>query len=99
MTCSALEMVGIDAIWSTVMAHRRKLEASGELALNRRRQALAWLWTLLEEGLKERFYQHPAVKQRLPEVIATIEKGDCAPTRAAGELLFLLDKDPAVYNG
>ena len=99
LTCSALNMVGMDAIWSTVMAHHRKLEASGELGAKRRQQALAWMWTLLEEGLKERFYQHPAVKRRLPEVIASVERGDWAPTRAAGELLFLLDKEPPVSDG
>ncbi len=99
LTCSAIKMLGIEAIWSTVMSHHRKLEAVGELEAKRRQQALAWMWTLLEEGLKERFHQHPAVKRRLPEVIGAVQRGDCAPTRAATELLFLLDKDSTFDNG
>jgi LAO/AO transport system kinase len=93
LTCSALNSVGIEEVWSTVMAHQRKLEAVGELQAKRRQQSLAWMWTLLEEGLKERFHQHPAVQRRLPEVIAAVQRGECAPTRAASDLLFLLDKD------
>jgi LAO/AO transport system kinase len=93
LTCSALNTVGIEEVWSTVMAHQRKLEAVGELQAKRRQQSLAWMWTLLEEGLKERFHQHPAVQRRLPEVIAAVQRGECAPTRAASDLLFLLDKD------
>ena len=93
LTCSALNSVGIEEVWSTVMAHHQKLKAVGELQARRRQQSLAWMWTLLEEGLKERFHQHPAVQRRLPEVIATVQRGDCAPTRAASDLLFLLDKD------
>jgi LAO/AO transport system kinase len=93
LTCSALNSVGIEEVWSTVMAHHRKLEAVGELQAKRRLQSLAWMWTLLEEGLKERFHQHPAVQRRLPEVIAAVQRGACAPTRAASDLLFLLDKD------
>jgi LAO/AO transport system kinase len=63
------------------------------LEQKRRKQALDWLWSLIEEGLKNRFKQHPDVKKRLPQIIHDVEKGTIAPTIAAEELLFLLDKD------
>ena len=91
LTCSALEMTGIDAVWDTAKDYHRKLSATGELAQKRRKQALDWLWALVEEGLKTRFLKHPEVVKRLPAITRRVEHGDAAPTAAAGELLFFLD--------
>ncbi len=96
LTCSALTMDGIDRIWETVCEHRRKLTATGELEEKRRSQALQWMWSLVENGLKERFYNHPAVKARLESVSSQVRKGLKAPTVAAQELLFLLDNQQLV---
>ncbi|MBI9083781.1 MAG: methylmalonyl Co-A mutase-associated GTPase MeaB [Desulfobacterales bacterium] len=91
LTCSALEMAGIDSIWDTARDYHRKLSATGELAQKRRHQALDWLWALVEEGLKSRFLKHPEVMCRLPDIKRRVESGDTAATVAAGELLFFLD--------
>ncbi len=91
LTCSAIERSGIREIWETVLTDRRKFHASGELQLKRRQQALAWMWSLIEEGLRSRFNQNPEVKKRLPKLTRGVERGTIAPTLAAEELLFLLD--------
>ena len=93
LTCSSMENTGIRKIWQTVLDHRSKLSDAGELTERRRKQALDWLWSLIEEGLKNRFKQNPDVKKRLPGIRRAVEKGDVAATIAAEELLFLLDKD------
>ncbi len=91
LTCSALKMTGIDEIWEIILDHRKKLTASGELETKRKKQGLDWLWFLLEEGLKERFYQNPNVKKLLPKIEKAVEKGTTSPAIAANELLFSLD--------
>ena len=91
LTCSALEMTGIREIWRTVLAHRDTTTASGELALKRQQQALQWMWSLIEEGLKRRFRRHPEIIKRLPQVSRAVQKGSITPTAAAEELLFSLD--------
>jgi LAO/AO transport system kinase len=91
LTCSAVEMVGIREIWRTVLSHREKLSDCGELAQKRRQQALDWMWSLIEEGLKYRFNQHPEVKKHLPDMARGVAKGTTAPTIAAEKLLFFLD--------
>ena len=91
LTCSALENIGIDSIWNCVLQHREKFIETGELELKRTEQAVAWMWSLLEEGLKDRFYNNIRVKQILPQMIRKVEKGVLSPTRAADELL-LYDK-------
>ena len=93
LTCSSLEgsATGIEEIWNTVLDHRRKLTESGELERKRRRQAVDWMWFLVEEGLKERFHEHPQVKKALAGIVRDVENGDIAPTVAASKLLFFLD--------
>jgi LAO/AO transport system kinase len=91
LTCSALEMTGIDVIWETVLQHHKTFTQTGELKANRKKQAVDWMWSLVKEGLKDRFYQHPEVKDILPETVKDVEKGTIASTVAASRLLDLLD--------
>jgi LAO/AO transport system kinase len=92
LTCSAVTMAGIEDIWRTILDYKEKLESSGELMDKRRKQALDWLWALVEDGLRERFYRNPDVEKALPEIVESVEKGMTAPTLAAQRLLHLLDK-------
>jgi len=91
LTCSALEMIDIDVIWEAVLKHHKTFTQTGELKANRKKQAVDWMWSLVKEGLKDRFYQHPEVKENLPETIKEVEKGTIASTVAASRLLDLLD--------
>jgi len=90
--CSAKERTGIDAIWSIVLKHRDVMSASGEREANRRRQALAWMWSLVEEGLRDRFDRHPEIQKQLPRLAREVENGRLPPTAAAGQLLAFLDR-------
>lgn len=92
LLCSALEGSGIAEVWETVRRHREIFTATGELAEKRRQQAVSWMWSLIEEGLKERFRRHPAVRGRLERTLRDVEAGRMPPTTAAEALLFLLDK-------
>ncbi|HSO19076.1 MAG TPA: methylmalonyl Co-A mutase-associated GTPase MeaB, partial [Desulfosarcina sp.] len=91
LTCSALTMAGVDTLWATVQDHRRRLSDTGELAEKRRRQALAWMWSRIEDGLRERFFGHPAVSRQLRMTEAKVARGELSAIVAAEELLFLLD--------
>ncbi len=90
-TCSALEHSGMDRVWDMILSHRKKTMIAGELSLKRKRQSLDWMWSLIEEGLQERFEKNQHVKNELPGVLTAVEKGETSPTAAAKRLLFLLD--------
>ena len=96
LTCSALEMTGINEIWQTVLKFHKKLTASGELEQKRKKQALDWLWSLVEDGLKARFYTNPEIRKILNQVARAVENGDTVPTLAADKLLFFLDNQRSV---
>jgi len=49
------------------------------------------MWSLIDEGLTERFSRHPDVKKLLPRITREVERGNLAPTAAAEKLLFSLD--------
>jgi LAO/AO transport system kinase len=89
LTCSAVTMGGIEEIWHTIVDHRKKLEKSGELEDKRRKQALDWMWALVEESLKDRFYNNPEVRKALPNIIEAVEHQTIAPPAAACQLLNL----------
>jgi LAO/AO transport system kinase len=91
LTCSAVTMDGVDEIWQTILEHRRKMEATGELNEKRRKQSLDWMWALVEEGLIDRFYKNPGVEKSLPKIVKSVEDGKTGPTIAAHKLLYLHD--------
>jgi len=87
VTCSALESTGLDALWQGVLDHRATLTEAGELDARRRHQTLRWMWSLVDEGLREGFRAHPAVAARLAQITADVESGQLAAPRAAATLL------------
>ena len=89
LTCSALTMDGLEEVWKTILDHRKKLTDAAELDEKRRLQAIDWMWALVENGLKDRFFNNPLVKAQLPNIVAAVEKGKTSPTAAANELLSM----------
>jgi LAO/AO transport system kinase len=90
LTCSAVEGKGIAAIWQTILDHRSKLTASGELAEKRKTQDLDWMAFLLDEGLRQWFYASPHVREALPRLRKDVEEKRTSPTAAADSLLAFL---------
>ncbi len=87
LKASATKNIGIDEFWQCIEAHRAALEAAGELAIKRQRQALDWMWQLIDGGLRSRFRQHPGVRAALPKLMAAVEGGTVTPAAAALQLL------------
>ena len=90
LTCSALEMTGIDEIWDTVLSHRKQMLDSGALERRRREQARQWFEFLVEQGLKDWFYGLGQVRALLPELTRRLEDGETTAMAAARKLLDLV---------
>jgi LAO/AO transport system kinase len=88
---SALEERGMDTLWSIVLDHRQRFTASGELDRKRQEQRQAWLWNMIEEGLRRHFLDRPDVRRLLPEMEEAVLHSRLTPTEAARRLLALLD--------
>jgi LAO/AO transport system kinase len=90
LAVSALQKQGMTEFWENVERFHTTLSASGELAQKRRRQSLAWMWQLIEAGLRERFNAHPGVRENLPLLTRAVEDGQTTPAAAADALLAYL---------
>jgi LAO/AO transport system kinase len=87
LTCSALERSGIGEVWETVERFERELQTSGELTELRGRQATAWLWTSLQDGLLDELRRDATVRQLLDELERDVAAGTVSPTVAARTIL------------
>ncbi len=86
---SALKGSGLSDFWSAVSHFRALQTASGRLAERRHVQDQAWMWALIETGLKRRFQTHPAVQSALPLIRNEVHAGRVAASVAARRLLDL----------
>ena len=84
---SALHGQGLEAFWSEVTRFRELQTASGRLATRRREQDQAWMWERIEAGLRQRFREHPGVREALPQTLEEVRGGRLAPSVAARRLL------------
>ncbi len=87
LTCSSVTKGGTDDVWQTVVDHHEKLKASGGFELKRKKQALDWMWTLVEDGLWRRFKDSKAVADQIPAVSKQVEEQVMSPSAAAEKLL------------
>jgi LAO/AO transport system kinase len=90
ITYSALTVSGIDDLWGQILAHRKKMTASGELEARRREQQVKWMWSMLEERLTARVRSDPSVRTKLRQAETQVAAGKLAPTLAVEEIAALL---------
>jgi LAO/AO transport system kinase len=89
LRASALNEDGIEAFWRTVCELREGDDASGALQRRRHEQDRAWMWGLIEAGLRTRFRTDARVREALPRMTADVDAGRVAPSVAARQLLDL----------
>jgi LAO/AO transport system kinase len=91
IAASGVSALGIDALWTAIEQYRKVMTESGEFPARRRRQAVDWMWTLIDGGLRGRFRQHRQVRHDLDDVTRAVADGRMTPAAAAHRLLGYLD--------
>ena len=99
LLCSALNNTGVDALWAEVERWIADRRASGEFDVRRRRQAVAWMWDLVQTRLMASFRGHEAVRAALPGTLADVGGQRVAATAAARRLLELYATEPTRPHG
>ncbi len=87
LLASALEGQGIGEVWRVTEQFFKTLQATGELNIRRREQAIEWMHALIEESLKSQFYQREDVRARLDRVEHRVASGRIPPLAAALALI------------
>ena len=88
---SALHGQGVDTFWSAVSEFKRLQTANGRLAARRQHQATAWMWERIDAGLKQRFREHPQVRESLESTTRAVLDGLLPASTAARLLLEQFD--------
>ena len=87
LTCSALQGVGIDEVWTVVEEFMAAARAGGGLSRRRGEQAREWMWSEVSETLLERLRSDARVRADLDTLEADVVAGRTSPTAAARLLL------------
>ncbi|MFV8839619.1 methylmalonyl Co-A mutase-associated GTPase MeaB [Salinimicrobium soli] len=87
LLCSALHREGIEEVWELISSFEEKVKKNGFFEHNRQEQNKFWLLQTINEALKNRFYQHPEIKELLPKQLKAIERNETTPFEAAALLL------------
>lgn len=90
LTCSSVIEGGTKAVWETVLDHRQKFKETKEFDQRRKQQSIQWMWTLVEEGLKQRFKNNKRINDQIPLVSNQVENDKMSPSAAAERLLSYL---------
>ena len=87
LSCSAREGTGIAEVWQAIEAFRAATISSGEADRQRQAQAVAWMWSEVQDTLLDRLRTDPQVGALVAPLEAAVAAGTLSPTAAATRLL------------
>ncbi|GHV35784.1 ATPase/protein kinase [Synergistales bacterium] len=94
-TCSSVTGKGVDEIWSVVEQFMATVKESGVFGERRKQQILSWVYTMVDDQLRQKFYRHPDVTSIKERVERQVVSGELSATGAATELLRAYGLDVA----
>ena len=86
-TCSALEKRAIDEVWNIITHYAQFTKDNGYFSANRNEQLVKIFYDWIDDTLRNRFYTHPKIKEKIKELIPLIREGKITPYKAGGILL------------
>ena len=87
MTVSAQTHDGLDKMWQTILDFQKTTKENGAWDERRRSQDVEWMHSMIEEALKNMFYNNPSVQTNLPLLEQAVAEGRMPPAAATMELL------------
>ncbi|TCI85397.1 methylmalonyl Co-A mutase-associated GTPase MeaB [Tenacibaculum sp. M341] len=87
MIASALNNKGIEEIHTMISDYIKDAKESGFFESKRTKQNKNWLFSTIEEALKQQFYKNPNVVIELEKEIKKLENGTSTPFNSAKKLL------------
>ena len=88
-TCSALNQIGIDAIYTEIKEFVTTVQANGFFEINRINQNKFWLTQTIEDHLLSDFYENPKIEAELKKQMDQITQGKTTAFLAAEKILGL----------
>lgn len=94
MTFSALDPknLGVSSIWTEINNFMEIVKNNGIFYKRRQEQTINWVFSMVEEEIKSRFYNTPAIATIIPDIKQEVLSGDMTPTTAVNKLLSIYYK-------
>lgn len=90
LLCSAIEKAGIAEVWQLIEEFQGVVKENQHFQIKRQQQNRYWLLQTINEHLKSRFYNNPAIRTDLERQLIAVEKSETSPFMAAKYLLSLV---------
>jgi LAO/AO transport system kinase len=87
LTCSAATNTGIDVLWSQILKHRTRFEATAWFAKRRRDQMVQWMWDLVNEHIQHLLHDRPEVREVSAHAEVAVRSGSMTPADGAEGVL------------
>ena len=87
LTCSALERIGLDEIWTEIQRHRARLQESGELSALRAAQQRRWMWSIVQDTLLSALAEQESVDILRQALEAKLDASETTPPLGAEAIL------------
>jgi len=87
LTCSALHNDRVVNVWEAIEQRYEEMKTSGALAERHRRQHVRWLWSIIEDRLRQAVRGHPDVQAIRDDLEAAVLVGAIPPEAAARKIL------------
>lgn len=87
LTTSSVTKEGLKEVLDTIFEYFRLTESNGYYLHKRREQSRFWMYESIQEELKNRFFDDPAIAQRIQEYEQKVLNGEMSSFAAGTELL------------
>jgi LAO/AO transport system kinase len=85
--CSAMKNQGLEDIWEMILGFGQMMKKNGYLDKNRAKQRLDWMHGHIRILLENRFYNHPAIAERVEKISPLVLKGEVSSIAMAKDLV------------
>lgn len=97
--CSSITGDGIGDIWNVVLDFRKRMQESGIFQSRRKQQILKWIDSMVEDHLRNRIAQNPAISETGRKLKQLVLKGEISPVIAAQSLIEIMEKTLFLRKG
>lgn len=87
-TCSALKQKGIPELWTIISSYKEAQSQNGQLEIQRREQAGAWMWAQIGDGLIEALLIDDTMTDEIKKCESDVKEGRLPAPTAASRLVY-----------
>lgn len=87
VTISGLNNRGLDLLWDRVIEHRTITSGTNALETKRRAQSVRWMWSMIDDSLRQRLQADVHLRSILPEIEEAVATKQMTPREASVKIL------------